>query len=171
MKYFVKFFFVGSMLFFTSKRCVLYRLYWITFYKIVVLKCLDSIRIRKRFVLNNSQLFLILFRAAKTHRWSEKGDDDLEGNESKTSTKKRDVALILCIFLGFFGAHYFYVGRIGRGILYLFTLGLLGIGCLVDAIMIATDQFNDKDGVLLQRWKYRKNELISLYWRILTWDF
>jgi len=75
----------------------------------------------------------------------------LEGNESKTSTKKRDVALILCIFLGFFGAHYFYVGRIGRGILYLFTLGLLGIGCLVDAIMIATDQFNDKDGVLLQR--------------------
>ena len=46
------------------------------------------------------------------------------------------VALCLCIFLGFLGAHKFYEGKIGMGILYLFTMGLFGIGCFLDFIMI-----------------------------------
>ena len=46
------------------------------------------------------------------------------------------VAFFLCLFLGEFGAHKFYEGKIGMGILYLFTLGIFGIGWLVDLISI-----------------------------------
>lgn len=47
-------------------------------------------------------------------------------------------ALILCIFLGWCGAHKFYEGKVGMGILYIFTGGLFGIGWIVDIISIAT---------------------------------
>lgn len=46
------------------------------------------------------------------------------------------VALDLCIFLGYFGAHKFYEGKIGMGILYFFTFGLLGIGWILDIIAL-----------------------------------
>lgn len=49
---------------------------------------------------------------------------------------KKSVALLLCIFLGAFGAHKFYEGKIGMGILYLFTGGLLCIGWIVDIFKI-----------------------------------
>ncbi len=42
------------------------------------------------------------------------------------------VAWILLTVLGFFGVHRFYLGRWGTGLLYLFTLGLFGIGILYD---------------------------------------
>ena len=42
------------------------------------------------------------------------------------------VAWILLTFLGVFGAHRFYMGKWGTGILYLFTFGLLGIGLVYD---------------------------------------
>ena len=45
-------------------------------------------------------------------------------------------AFFLCFFLGIFGAHKFYEGKPGMGILYLFTVGLLGIGWFVDMIAI-----------------------------------
>ena len=46
------------------------------------------------------------------------------------------VAFFLCLFLGFFGAHKFYEGKVGMGILYLFTGGLFAIGWLVDLIAL-----------------------------------
>lgn len=46
------------------------------------------------------------------------------------------VALVLCIFFGVIGGHKFYEGKVGMGILYIFTLGLFGIGVLVDFISI-----------------------------------
>lgn len=46
------------------------------------------------------------------------------------------VALLLCIFLGFFGAHKFYEGKVGMGILYIFTGGLFGIGWFVDCLAL-----------------------------------
>lgn len=46
------------------------------------------------------------------------------------------VAVLLCFFLGFLGAHKFYEGKPGMGILYIFTLGLFGIGVLVDFITL-----------------------------------
>lgn len=45
-------------------------------------------------------------------------------------------AFILCVFLGYFGAHKFYEGKTGMGLLYLFTGGLCGIGWMIDIILI-----------------------------------
>ena len=42
----------------------------------------------------------------------------------------------LCLFLGLIGAHKFYEGKIGMGVLYIFTGGLFGIGAFVDLIVI-----------------------------------
>ena len=50
--------------------------------------------------------------------------------------KSKWVALLLCFFLGIFGAHKFYEGKAGMGVLYLLTLGLFGIGVIVDCIAI-----------------------------------
>lgn len=46
------------------------------------------------------------------------------------------VSLCLCIFLGFFGAHKFYEGKGGMGIIYIFTVGLFGIGWIIDIFSI-----------------------------------
>ena len=52
-------------------------------------------------------------------------------------------ALLLSIFLGWLGADAFYLGRTGKGILKLFTLGLFGILWVIDVIMIATKSVNN----------------------------
>ena len=43
-----------------------------------------------------------------------------------------NVAWLLLIFLGMFGIHRFYMGKIGTGIVYLLTFGLLGVGYIYD---------------------------------------
>lgn len=50
--------------------------------------------------------------------------------------KNKWVAFLLCLFLGGIGAHKFYDGKIGMGILYLLTGGIFGIGWLIDCIRI-----------------------------------
>lgn len=45
-------------------------------------------------------------------------------------------AYFLWFFLGFMGAHRFYLGRVGSGIVYLFTGGLFFVGWFVDLFRI-----------------------------------
>lgn len=67
-----------------------------------------------------------------------------------TSDKKKSTALLLCIFGGFFGLHNFYVGKIGRGILYFFTFGLFLLGWWGDIIKILLGKFEDNVGMPLR---------------------
>ena len=68
------------------------------------------------------------------------------------SPKSRTTALILCLFLGELGVHRFYTGNIGLGILYLFTLGLCGIGALVDFIILLSGSYHDGNDCPVLKW-------------------
>lgn len=62
------------------------------------------------------------------------------------SGKNQGTALILCYVLGMFGGHRFYTGKVGTGIIWLFTAGCFFIGWIVDAMNIASGRFTDAAG-------------------------
>ena len=64
--------------------------------------------------------------------------------------KSRLTALLLCLFLGGIGAHRFYVGKIGTGILWLFTVGIFGIGWVIDLLLLIVCSFRDSAGYPLR---------------------
>ena len=68
------------------------------------------------------------------------------------SDKRILAAFLLCFFLGWAGAHRFYVGKIGTGILMLFTGGVFGVLWLIDFIMIIVGAFTDSAGNKLTEW-------------------
>lgn len=80
------------------------------------------------------------------------GQPIVNGIVMTESNKSRLVTLLLCIFLGSFGVHKFYVGKVGMGILYLFTAGLFGIGWFVDFILILVGSAKDKHGLPIKKW-------------------
>lgn len=71
---------------------------------------------------------------------------------SEISDKGRLAALVLCWFAGWLGVHRFYAGKIVTGILWMCSLGLLGIGVFVDFIMIAMGKFKDSQGRVIRKW-------------------
>ena len=71
---------------------------------------------------------------------------------ASTSERRILPLFLLCFFLGVFGAHRFYAGKIGTGILQLLTVGGLGIWWLVDMILILTASFRDGDGQKITEW-------------------
>ncbi|WBF60764.1 TM2 domain-containing protein [Propionibacterium freudenreichii] len=61
--------------------------------------------------------------------------------------------MLLCIFLGGLGVHRFYAVKVGTGIVWLLTAGCLGIGWIVDIIMIATGSFRDINNRPILNWE------------------
>lgn len=57
-------------------------------------------------------------------------------NTGYGNPRNKWVALLLCIFLGFLGAHKFYEGKAGVGLIYLFTMGVFGIGVFIDFLSL-----------------------------------
>jgi TM2 domain-containing membrane protein YozV/ribosomal protein L40E len=72
--------------------------------------------------------------------------------ETNVSEKSRLATTLLAWFLGQFGAHRFYLGKIGTGLLMLFTLGGLGIWALIDFIFAVCGAMKDKEGKLIKNW-------------------
>jgi TM2 domain-containing membrane protein YozV len=59
-------------------------------------------------------------------------------------------AILLCAITGVFGIHRFYLGRVGTGLLMLFTAGGLGIWVVIDLILLAVGQLRDGNGQLVK---------------------
>jgi serine/threonine protein kinase len=75
------------------------------------------------------------------------------------SSCRRGTALLLALIgpiFGLCGLQRFYVGKIGTGVIWLFTWGLFGIGQLIDIIVIAAGQFKDRSELPLVIWHDRK---------------
>lgn len=78
------------------------------------------------------------------------GQNQYDYKVDAVSEKNKIVAFVLCFFLGYMGVHHFYVGKIGYGIVYFFTMGIFGFGWLIDLVLIALGQFKDKYGLPLK---------------------
>lgn len=76
-----------------------------------------------------------------------------DNEEIKESEKSYAACVVLNLFLGAFGAHHFYAGKIGMGVFYLLTLGGFIIGQYIDFINLAWGKFCDSEG---GRIRYKK---------------
>ena len=50
--------------------------------------------------------------------------------------RRKWISFFLCLFLGYCGAHKFYEGNFGMGILFLFTFGLFGFGWFFNTLSL-----------------------------------
>lgn len=57
---------------------------------------------------------------------------------------KKQMNLIITIFLGMFGVHKFIEKNNKMGFIYLFTLGLFGIGWIIDVVKLVIEVINEE---------------------------
>ncbi len=87
--------------------------------------------------LNLKEKILLRITKRKLKKQQKRANKRLQKkSKRKGSGKNQIVALILAIVLGLLGVHRFYLGYTGMGVLYILTLGLLGIGLLIDIILL-----------------------------------
>jgi TM2 domain-containing membrane protein YozV len=79
-------------------------------------------------------------------------DNKVNEKEVEISNKSRLVTFLLCYIFGMFGAHRFYVGKKGTAVIYILTMGLFGIGLLVDTLKIILGKFRDVEDNLITKW-------------------
>lgn len=82
----------------------------------------------------------------------ESGEYAADSGLPEISPYSRGVALALSITLGMFGAHRFYTGKTGTGLLMLVTLGGMGFWYLYDLILIGSGEFRDSEGRVVYTW-------------------
>jgi len=73
--------------------------------------------------------------------------------EVKVSSKSRSIALALCAFFGWAGAHRFYANQTKMGLIMLFTGGGFGMLWFYDFIMLLLGKFKDNDASIITEWK------------------
>lgn len=77
------------------------------------------------------------------------GSQSLFGSASAENGKSKLNAALLAIILGSFGAHKFYLGRVGTGILYIFIIPISTIIGVIEGITLLNmpdAEFNEKYG-------------------------
>ena len=77
-------------------------------------------------------------------------DSELDVYEPEASDKSKLLTAILAFCFGVFGAHRFYVGKTGTGVLQILTLGGLGVWSMIDFVIILFGEFKDADGFKIQ---------------------
>lgn len=78
------------------------------------------------------------------------------GAYPQESQKSFVVTWLLAYFLGGLGVDRFYLGKVGTGLLKLFTLGGLGVWALVDLILVLVGSQRDKAGLPLAGYEQNK---------------
>lgn len=68
--------------------------------------------------------------------------NNLTKEEYKAMGKDPLVELLLAFFLGGLGVHKFYMRKAGYGVLYILTVGLFGIGTIIDFIQLLINYIN-----------------------------
>lgn len=68
------------------------------------------------------------------------------------SPKSRLAVTLLAWFVGVFGIHRFYVGKVGTGLIQLFTFGGLGIWAFIDFILAVIGDFKDNNNLPIKKW-------------------
>jgi len=102
-------------------------------------------------VINKSKVFAVKYANGTKSVINEPIDNSPEyvGPEEEENgpyDRSQEITLVLWLFGGILGLHRFYLGHHGMGILYILTLGLCGIGWLIDGILFLTGGLQPKNG-------------------------
>jgi len=93
---------------------------------------------------------------------------EVSGDESSTDAPLRGrlpalvLSLLPLVMMPLCGLHRFYTGKFVSGVVYLLTLGLFGVGQLIDVVLIALGEFRDAEGRLLTTWRGGPQELSTV---------
>jgi TM2 domain-containing membrane protein YozV len=87
------------------------------------------------------------------------------GIGSTRKPKSKVVAYLLWFFLGIVGAHVYYQGKILKGIIYTFTMGILGIGWIIDLFLLS-GQIDVCNGV--EPVKENRGGILNVFMKIIS---